>query len=397
MNLTENYSAFTKKICFLYQNLDTLDIKDKSKVKNFIENILINDNIIEVDYTTKNEGRLFSKGGIQGVESSVRNFLFEGSNYKDLDIVSAVTNVMALICQENDIECPQLENYNKKREQIIDEYYDGNKQDCKDFINFNFFKTVSDDFKPKNKFEEKMIREIKFIQDELFEISDFEIIKENAIESQKNQNKKNFKGSTLCAVYHNRENIILNKAIDYYRTMKNKNPFALFFDGFIADDLDDTFLKHLNDEEAEVKFCFKDFSQIKIPKIPDDFVYDINHIKSIYYIDLFKKNHISLDDHSDLTIAETVLLLFTQNYVAQDNKIYVYHMDKWRLASPHLVSFTMCESLIKVYRYLVIYYTKEIMKHGADKEFIQKQIDALNKLIKKLSMSSSSKSILDKL
>ncbi len=36
-----------------------------------------------------------------------------------------------------------------------------------------------------------MIKEIKLIQDELYEITDFEIIKENCIESQKKQNKKN--------------------------------------------------------------------------------------------------------------------------------------------------------------------------------------------------------------
>jgi len=396
MNLTEDYKGFTKKICFLYENLDILDIKDKNKVKNFIENILISDSITEVEYTSKNEGRLFSKKGIQGIESSVRNFLFEDSNYKDVDIVSSVTNVMALICQENDIDTPILDNYNKKREQIIDEYYDGNKQECKDFINLNFFKNVSDDFKAKNKFEEKMIKEIKFIQDEIFEIIDFEIMKENAIESQKKQNKKNFKGATLCAIYHNRENIILNKAIDYYRLTTNKNPFALFFDGFIAEDLNDTFLKHLNDEEAEVKFCFKDFSQIKIPKISDDFVYDINHIKSIYYIELLQKNKISFDDLTDATIANTAFLMFQQNYIAQDKTTYIYHLDKWRISNEHLLSYTMCNSLTKVYRYLVIYYNKEIMKSEANKEIIQSKIDSLNKLIKKLSMTSSSKSILDK-
>ena len=62
MNLTEDYKGFTKKICFLYENLDILDIKDKNKVKNFIENILISDSMTEVEYTSKNEGRLFSKG-----------------------------------------------------------------------------------------------------------------------------------------------------------------------------------------------------------------------------------------------------------------------------------------------------------------------------------------------
>ena len=395
-NITENYTAFTKKICYLYENLEILDIKDKTKVKHFIDNILINDNITEVEYTSKNEGRLFSKGGVQGIESSVRNFLFEGSNYKDVDIVSAVTNVMSLVCAENDIDTPNLDNYNKNRDQIIDEYYSGNKKDCKDFINFNFFKSVSNDFKPKNKFEEKMIQEIKLIQDELFEITDFELIKENAIENQKHQNKTNFKGATLCAIYHNRENLILNKAIDYYRLMKNKNPFALFFDGFIAEDVDEAFLQHLNDEEAEVQFCFKEFSQIKIPKIPDDFVYDINHIKSIYYIELLKKNKISFDDLTDATIAQTGFLMFQQNYIAQDNTNYVYHLDKWRIANEHLLSFTVCNSLTKVYRYLVIYYNKEIMKTEANKEMIQSKIDSLNKLIKKLSMTSSSKSILDK-
>ena len=396
MNLTENYSGFTKKICYLYENLETLDIKDKTKVKHFIENILINDNITEVEYYSKNEGRLFSKGGIQGIESAVRNFLFEGSNYKDVDIVSSVTNVMALVCQENDIDTPNLDNYNKNRDQIIDEYYSGNKQDCKDFINLNFFKSVSNDFKPKNKFEEKMIEEIKLIQDELFEITDFDLIKETAIENQKHQNKTNFKGATLCAIYHNRESLILNKAIDYYRLMKNKNPFALFFDGFIAEDVDEAFLQHLNNEEAEVEFSFKEFTQIKIPKIPDDFVYDINHIKSIYYIELLKKNKISFDDLTDATIAQTGFLMFHQNYIAQDNTNYVYHLDKWRIANEHLLSFTVCNSLTKVYRYLVIYYNKEIMKTEANKEMIQSKIDSLNKLIKKLSMTSSSKSILDK-
>jgi len=395
ITLTENYKAFTKKICFLYENIDTLDLRDKQKVKHFIENILINDSVLEVDYKSNNGGRLYGKGGIQNIENEVRSFIFQDTTYKDVDMVSAVSNIMKVICDEQDIDCDVLEDYNQNRDQIIEEFYGGNKQDCKDFVNINFFQTVSDNFKPKNKFEDKMIKQIKLIQDELFEIKEFDDIKQNVIEKQKSEGKTNYKGASLCAIYHNRENTILNKAIEYYRLQKNKNPFALFFDGFIADDIDDKFLRGLNDE-CEVKFAFKEFKQIKIPQIPDDFVYDINHIKSIYYIDLLKKNHISLDDLSDLKIAETAFLLFKQNYVAQDNKIYVYHMDKWRLAGHHLVSFTMCDSLIKVYRYIVIYYNKEIMKPDVNKELIQKKIDALNKLIKKLSMSSSSKSILDK-
>ena len=394
IHLTEDYKGFIKKICFLYENLNNLDI-EKNKVKTFIENILINDSILEIEYRNKNNGRLFGSGGIQNIEGAVRSFIFEGTNYKDVDIISAVSNIMKVICDEQDIDCNVLEDYNENRDQIIEEFYNGNKKECKDFINKAFFQTVSDNFKPENKFEEKMIKQIKIIQDELFEIKEFDDIKYNVIEKQKNEGKTNFKGSTLCAIYHMRENIILNKAIEYYRLQKNKNPVALFFDGFIADDIDFKFLKGLNDE-CDVKFAFKEFKQIKIPKIPNDFVYDINHIKSIYYIDLFKKNHISLEDISDLKIAETIFLLFKQNYVAQDNKIYVYHMDKWRLSNHHLVSFTMCDSIIKVYRYIVIYYTKEIMKPDVNKELIQKQIDALNKLIKKLSMSSSSKSILDK-
>ena len=395
MNLTEDYKGFTKKICFLYENLDTLDLWDKQRVKHFIEKILINDSVLEVDYSNKNNGRLFGSGGIQGIECAVRSFIFEGSNYKDVDMVSAVSNIMWGICEKNDIECDYLEYYNEKRDQIIEQYYNGNKQDCKDFINKNFFSTVSDDFKPNNQFEEKMIQQIKTIQDELFEIKEFDDIKQNVIEKQISEGKTNFKGATLCAIYHNRENIILNKAIDYYRLQKNKNPFALFFDGFIADDMDDKFLRGLNDE-CQIKFTFKKFDQIKIPKIPDDFVYDMNHIKSIYYIDLFKKNNISLEDPSDLKIAETIFLLFKQNYVAQDNKIYVYHLDKWRLAGHHLISYTACKSIEDVYRSLNIYYNKEIMKTDVNKELLQKQIDALNKLIKKISMTSSSKSVLDK-
>jgi len=395
MTLTENYKSFTKKLCYLYENIETLEISDKNKVKNFIENILINEGLLEVNYKSKNEGRLFGKGGIQGIESVVRNFIFEDTQYKDIDMVSAVTNIMKLLCDYHDIESDELENYNTNRKQIIEEYYGGNKQDCKDFINHNFFNTVKEDFKPKNNFEKKMIKQIKLIQDELFEIKEFEDIKSTCIEKQKSENKTNFKGAVLCAIYHNQENMMLNKAVSYYRQQKNKNPFALFFDGFIVDDIDDKFLKCLNDI-MEVPFVYKDFKQLAIPAIPDDFVYDINHIKSIFYIELLKKNKISFDDNTDAKIAETCFLLFQHNYVAQDNKIYVYHMDKWRITNEHLISYTMCNSLTKVYRYLVIYYNKEIMKQENNKDIIQSKIDALNKLIKKLSMTSSSKSILDK-
>jgi len=90
IHLTEDYKGFIKKICFLYENLNNLDI-EKNKVKTFIENILINDSILEIEYRNKNNGRLFGSGGIQNIEGAVRSFIFEGTNYKDVDIISAVS------------------------------------------------------------------------------------------------------------------------------------------------------------------------------------------------------------------------------------------------------------------------------------------------------------------
>ena len=396
--LTENYKPFMNKIAYLYSNLESLPIKNKEKVKSFLEEIVVNDGLLNVVYKKGSHPRLYAKNtSIQDIESVVTNFILENSEYVEIDMSSAISNVIELICENNGIQTQQLKYYNRNRQSIIDKLYDGDKDKLKAWINKAFCSKV-EEIQTTNIFEENLLKDIKIIQDHIYDNLDYEHYKNIAMENQLSKNQNNFKGSLLSYVYSEIETEIVQKAISFYTKETNKVPFCIKFDGFIAPRVSQEFIEQLNKHTGFI-FTIKEINNKKIDSFIQDKQYEISNIKAQYYINILNKNKISLNDYSDGNIADTAILLFGQDYICVDETFYVYIDDNWVTSSIGLINNTMCDKLLKVYRTLSIHYNSLIMKMTAEsdeyKSHKQKLTD-LNKLIDKIESTSGSNNVFSK-
>jgi len=212
ITLVEKYDI--KKVAYLYANLDefgpsmytkcttkeSLNI-ELTKLKMFLEHIIHHKGVINVTYDTHKEGRLYGAPyTIQCISGIVRNFLLEDEGLVDVDVVNSIGCVLLAICNNHNIKCKTLTKYYNERQTIIDEYYDGDKEICKNFINESFFKNYNW-IKPNNDFEKKMVKDIKKIHDYVFTHDDFIKYRENAIKTCKRDDTDNIKGRTLNYLY----------------------------------------------------------------------------------------------------------------------------------------------------------------------------------------------------
>ena len=161
MNFIENYKTEINKVEYLYNNLDNISgLQNKEQVKHFLEEIIVNNGELDVTYTKKSYGRLYAEGAsIQMIPSVIRNYLLENKDLVEIDMKSAITNVIENICDEEHIDIPELKYYNRNREHIIDKYYDGDKEKCKSFVN-KAMSSNTDLVETHNTFEEKVLKEI---------------------------------------------------------------------------------------------------------------------------------------------------------------------------------------------------------------------------------------------
>lgn len=158
LTLTERYNV--RKVAFLYTNLEKYGPKvyakcngDKKKLaneikklKSFLGHVMHRDGVIEVTYKTNKDGRIFGAPyTIQNISGVVPNFLLEDDNVVDVDIVNSISCVLLSLCKKHRSSSPT----------IIETYYGGDKDLCKDFINPSFFKKY-EQIKTKNDFEKKM-------------------------------------------------------------------------------------------------------------------------------------------------------------------------------------------------------------------------------------------------
>jgi len=396
MNFIENYKTEINKVEILYNNLDNpFILSNKEQVKKFLEEIIVNNGELDVTYIKKPYGRLYAEGvSIQMIPSVIRNYLLENKDLVEIDMKSAITNVIEAICDEEHIDIPELKYYNRNRQHIIDKYYDGDTDKCKLFVNKAMSSNTSL-VETHNTFEEKVLKEIKVIQDYLYDCDTYELYKNLAIESQDKKGKKNFKGATLSYIYAERETEIVKKAIDYYIKGTRKNPFYLSFDGFTAPRIDNDFLEEISNH-AGYKFTLKEIKNTAIsPDLSND-GYCKNSIKAIYYLN--KLDKINLSDLTDQSIAESALIWFGGDFVGVGKTLYTYHKDRWRTGDG-LANQVLCDALINIYRTIIIHLNTEIIKTQQDtdnKKSIETKLDCLNKLIQKIQSNSGANNVFSK-
>lgn len=295
MIMTEQYNL--RKIAYLYDNLDTFGPivyskckndeelnKEIDKLKQFLEYVVYHDGTIKVIYETDKDGRLFGQPyTIQMISGVVRNFLLEGEKLADIDIVNSVSAILLSVCNKHGIECIALKNYYNNRQKYIDEYYEGSKDKCKEFVNPSFFKDASW-IKPTNKFERLLTKDIAKIQDFVFEHPDYAKYREHAEKTTKKDNSSNVKGRTLSYLYFDLETEIIKKAMDHYKKETKKQITTYMFDGFLVEKVNTFKLSKLNKLikeyiNSDIKFIYKPIENNHIPDIPEDYEPNIQAIK----------------------------------------------------------------------------------------------------------------------
>ena len=276
--LLEEYDI--NKLYYLLQNNNLKEIIDKrnyteeqaekelKKHKHFINTLILNNGKITTNYFYNNDKikfRKFSKTtSTQSIIRELRNFLMtDYKDYKDIDFVNCISSIMLFITKTLNIKTPMISLYHSEREMIINKYYEGKKEQVKNFINTSFFNSNNEtQTTPKNNFEKEILKEIKSIHNNLNPqyLEDIKgingshflkvllLCREQAKKSENvekikflKNNKKiidNLEGKILCNLYHYYENKALIVLTKYLFKQYKKYPHSLIFDGLIFNEKD---------------------------------------------------------------------------------------------------------------------------------------------------------------
>jgi len=98
----------------------------------------------------------------------LRNFLLtDYKNCKDIDFKNCIVSIILFISKILKIDTPTIKEYYEDRQLIINKYYNGDKESTKKFINKTFLNSNENKMKGINEFENKILKEIKEIHDNL--------------------------------------------------------------------------------------------------------------------------------------------------------------------------------------------------------------------------------------
>jgi len=243
-------------------------------------------------YTYSNsaiKGRMFSSKSIQSMSSIIRGFLCEHTT--DIDMCNAHPVILKYICDLNDIRCPHLTYYIENREELLDDF--PNKSDGKQM----FLVCINSDkkYRHTNKINgilndvlSQFDAEMKFIQTKLFDLTQFNYIK-NGLQIV------NAKGSFINKIMCVYENLILQSIV---QNLKNQDfeIFALMFDGVMiyGNEYENTELLNdlstaINNEFVglKMKLCFKPHkTDITIPTDYEENLLISSELDGIDYTDL---------------------------------------------------------------------------------------------------------------
>ena len=247
-----------RKVQFdILKNYCKTNIKCKGEVKR----------IYAFTETTPTEigGRLFCGNSIQGMGKKIRGFLMKHTT--DIDMKNAHPVILKYVCKLHNIKCPNLTYYINNRDDIIKEIPDGKTQFLKALNSENLNKKI------KNKFFKEFDKEMKFIQQQLYNLP----CNKNVVDSIPSNRTYNWLGSVINRIMCIYENKILQSVIKVI-TKNNIEIDALMFDGLMVyGDLSNSNLlteieECVNNDYTglNMKFAFKEHDNDII--LPTDFV-----------------------------------------------------------------------------------------------------------------------------
>jgi phage/plasmid-associated DNA primase len=354
------------KIYYLYDKFDTLNLN--TKVKQFLIDVIDGNGELHVKYSTK-PGRSFAQTqSIQLISSKVRNFLLADTDVVDIDISNSVISILYKEFELHDVECHTWSHYLNNRQEIIDTYYGGNKDLCKEFINKSCF-TVATRIKTSNNFELGFKNDLHALQYYIGNLDEYEEIRAEAREKQDAKGKDNYLGCAMALIYHNYESQILELAISKYEADSNNKVMVKMFDGFLAKQTTNYDLEELNKyilEETDIKvtFVYKPLLNDIIPNIPANYVCDKEKIQDNLMLDKVEKIK-DYDQLSNYTLSTVFLKLYGKNYLFNNDKYYYYNGHTWDMEQkPFRLKKDILDKLLYIYDKLKI---RNITSNADDK------------------------------
>lgn len=174
-------------------------------------------------------GRLYSGNSLQGLPSKIRGFLFS-DNTTDIDMKNAHPTILSYICTVNKLSCPFLNDYNLKRDYIINNFDGYSKDEAKTLFlcAINDSKTKRLKNGVKNEFFKNFDKEMKRLQIEIPALPVYADISSSVPASK----IINWNGSALNRIMCMYENQILHQALSVLNHA-NIEICALMFDGIM--------------------------------------------------------------------------------------------------------------------------------------------------------------------
>jgi hypothetical protein len=245
------------------------DINKKQKLEmtvKYLDNLLKNNCVSRVDYfnadaDVHNIGRQYGHG-VQGIPSAFRGLLF-GDNTTDIDMVNAHPSILRHLCQSKNIPCPHLNRYCEHRAELI-----ASGEATKQSVVVSMYESA--ELKTRSAFLRFLDKEIKMIQQELWNDVEFKMIRDSI--SPQRPNKI---GTFMAYVLQSKERMILGNVFNFV----TKNGFetcANMFDGLLVygdfdkcEELNDYILTETG---FPIKFITKPHN--RSIQVPEDFVYE---------------------------------------------------------------------------------------------------------------------------
>ena len=268
-----------------------------AKTTKYLEKIL-KEKQLTVRYesaTSSPYGRLYGNG-IQNIPSNIRGFLCSGLT-TDIDFKNCHPTILYYICKQHGIKCDTLTEYIHNRDELLNTLSTDLKK-SRDDVKIKIIEAINDENNQldtnENTFLKQFGKEIKKIQNILYNTDEYEWI----VDEVKKNNKKqyNLKGSFISHVCCYTENIMLMSLYNFL-IKKDYKVHSLMFDGLMiyGDHYDN--LNLLKECNEHIKTLYGDLHAVTYKahstcyKIPEGYKTDTDkylELKETFEVDNFK-------------------------------------------------------------------------------------------------------------
>jgi hypothetical protein len=200
-----------------------------NKIVKYLNSKINGEKLVRYNYIKgRTDGRLFGEANsIQGLPKNIRGFICDGIT-TDIDMINAHPTILKKLCEEHDIQCPNLCLYINERKKYL------NKIAQDDNISYELAKrkiliatNSNRKINSNNGFFKNYSKEMTIIQKAFIGLSHYDYIKEYA------KKDNNFEGSFINHILCIHEDIILQSIIDWVETY-DISIHSIMFDGLMV-------------------------------------------------------------------------------------------------------------------------------------------------------------------